>query len=137
MAASGACFCGGVRFALARIKSVVHCHCSMCRRAHGAAFVTWATVKRSDFQLDDGKGLLTTFRSSPEAVRRFCRRCGTMMFFEGERWADEVHVARALICQGEIAQPTAHVFWDDRVDWTVRDDDLPCYGGASGTEKIA
>ena len=42
-AATGRCHCGGVRF-VARFPSrfVAHCHCESCRRAHGAAFVTWA-----------------------------------------------------------------------------------------------
>ena len=42
-AASGRCHCGRVRF-VARFPSrfVAHCQCESCRRAHGAALVTWA-----------------------------------------------------------------------------------------------
>lgn len=41
--ARGRCACGRVRF-VARFPSRfnAHCHCESCRRAHGAAFVTWA-----------------------------------------------------------------------------------------------
>src|SRR5918992_1628584 len=93
----GACNCGTVRFEADRIAWCAHCHCSMCRRAHGAAFVTWAGVKRPDFRLVAGAEALRTYRSSDAAMRRFCGHCGTMLFFEGERWADEVHIARAML----------------------------------------
>ena len=40
--ASGKCLCGAVRFRMRfPSKWVAHCHCTMCRRAHGAAFVTF------------------------------------------------------------------------------------------------
>ena len=40
--ASGRCLCGGLAFEAALpSKWVAHCHCSMCRRGSGAAFVTW------------------------------------------------------------------------------------------------
>ena len=39
----GACLCGGVRFELTPpSRFCAHCLCQNCRRAHGAAFVTWA-----------------------------------------------------------------------------------------------
>ena len=132
----GTCNCGTVRFEADRIALCAHCHCSMCRRAHGAAFVTWAGVKRRDFRLVDGAEALRTYRSSTAAVRRFCGNCGTMLFFEGERWADEVHIARALL-EGEVPAPTAHVFWDDRVPWAESHDTLPKKGGPSGNAPVA
>jgi hypothetical protein len=43
--AVGACLCGAVQFELQLPATwVAHCHCTMCRRAHGAAFVTWVSV---------------------------------------------------------------------------------------------
>ena len=39
----GTCLCGSVRFSASLpSKWVAHCHCTYCRRAHGAPFVTWA-----------------------------------------------------------------------------------------------
>ena len=35
----GSCLCGGVRYeTTAPLQGASHCHCSMCRKAHGAAF---------------------------------------------------------------------------------------------------
>ncbi len=78
----GGCLCGGVRYSLARPSDdVAHCHCSVCRRASGAAFVTWATVARADLAV---AGEVRWFRSSTLAVRGFCPACGTQLFFAQE-----------------------------------------------------
>lgn len=44
---SGACLCGAVRYEVTDLlEQVAHCHCTMCQRAHGAAFVTWRKLPR-------------------------------------------------------------------------------------------
>ena len=41
----GGCLCGSIRYEImAALKDAEHCHCSMCRKAHGAAFSTNAVV---------------------------------------------------------------------------------------------
>ena len=50
-----------------------------------------------------------------------------MLFFRSERWAGELHIARAQI-EGEVDRaPQAHAFWDAHVDWVQIDpqDGLP------------
>ena len=133
---TGACLCGAVRFEVTfPTKWVAHCHCSMCRRAHGAAFVTWLGVVREQFRILEGEQL-GRYQSSPGATRSFCKRCGSPLFFESERWAGEVHIARAAIA-GEVDRaPQAHVFYSDRADWLALHDDLPKRGGVTGTEPL-
>jgi hypothetical protein len=133
----GGCLCGAVRFAIQTpTKWCAHCHCSMCRRAHGAALVTWVGVDASQFQLLSGEKELRKYPSSPAAVRSFCSVCGSPLFFESKRWAGEVHVARAAI-PGEVDRDaTAHVFYSDRADWFVVTDDVPRKGGPTGTEPL-
>src|SRR5262245_33705063 len=95
---SGACLCGSVRFEIdSTTKWCAHCHCSMCRRAHGAPFVAWVGVKSEQFRFLAGEDRVERYRSSPEATRSFCKTCGSMMFFQSTRWAGEIHVARAAI----------------------------------------
>ena len=54
VAAHGGCHCGAVRF-VARFPSrfVAHCHCASCRRAHGAAFVTWAGFPSAQVEVNE------------------------------------------------------------------------------------
>jgi len=134
---TGGCLCGAVRFELTLpSKWVAHCHCSMCRRAHGAPFVTWVGVERDRFRVVAGDADLARYRSSPPATRSFCGRCGSPLLFESERWPGEVHIARASIPGAIDREPVAHVFYSDRADWIAIHDELPRRGGATGTEPL-
>ena len=137
-AGQGRCLCGAVRFAFdTPSKWVAHCHCSLCRRAHGAAFATWIGVPRSAFRFVAGQADLTSYASTPGAKRSFCRHCGSSLLFESPRWPGEVHVAAALVEGALDRAPEAHVFFDDRVPWLDVADELPRRGGKTGTEPLA
>ena len=81
-ATHGSCLCGDVHFALTfPSKWVAHCHCSLCRRAHGAAFVTWVGMEDTHVSIDDPHSRLRWYASTPGAERGFCSRCGSTLFF--------------------------------------------------------
>lgn len=123
---SGSCLCGAVRFS-ARLPSkwVAHCHCTCCRRAHGAPLVTWVGFEADHFSLEASSAQPRWYESSPGARRASCPTCGTPMFFESERWSGEVHVARALIEGPLDREPAVHVFYETHVPWLSVNDDLP------------
>ncbi|MEJ2583304.1 MAG: GFA family protein [Acidobacteriota bacterium] len=134
---NGSCLCGAVRFeVMSPTRWCAHCHCSLCRRAHGAAFVTWFGVDRSSFELVSGTDELSWYQSTPAARRGFCSRCGSTIFFESERWADEVHIALACMEGAIDRSPNAHVFYDSHVDWIELGDELRRLGGPKGTDPI-
>ena len=70
--ARGRCHCGRVRF-VARFPSRfnAHCHCESCRRAHGAAFVTWVGFPSAQVTVTEGGDLLRAHESSPGTRRSF------------------------------------------------------------------
>ncbi len=124
--ARGSCRCGAVRFRAAwPSKWVAHCHCQDCRRAHGAAFVTWAGFASEQFALEPDSERPTWYDSSPGAQRGFCARCGSPMLFQSTRWPGEMHVARALFADPLDREPSAHVFYESHVPWLDVKDDLP------------
>jgi hypothetical protein len=131
----GGCLCGAIRFEVELpSKWCAHCHCSMCRRAHGAAYVTWVGFRADQFRVV--AGTLARYQSSPGTTRSFCGRCGSPLTFESQRWANEVHVARAAIPGAIDRVPQAHVFASDKAEWVPLSDDLPKRGGKSGTEPL-
>lgn len=69
-AAQAQCLCGDITLA-ATLPSLwaAHCHCSLCRRAHGAAFVTWVGM---DAPLRDRRCEAATSQA-PIHVRRRAR----------------------------------------------------------------
>ena len=133
----GRCLCGTVRYEVdGSIVDMVHCHCSMCRRAHGAGYVTWFGMQEDRFRVVKGQDVLVRFASSAHAWRGFCGRCGSTMLFAGERWPGEVHVALACL-DGELDRvPSANTYWDVRVPWIEGVQHLTRLGGASGTEPL-
>ncbi len=125
---SGRCLCGEIEFtATLPSKWVAHCHCTMCRRAHGAAFVTWVGVHEDSCRIDDPAARLRWYRSSGPAERGFCSQCGSTLFFRSSRWPGELHIALANFSDPVDRAPQLHVFWDSHVDWVSIDpaDGLP------------
>jgi hypothetical protein len=124
--AHGGCLCRAVTFVVdAASKWCAHCHCSVCRRAHGAGFVTWLGCVEDAVRIDDSEEMLRWFRSSPEAERGFCGRCGSTLFFRSGRWPGELHIAYGNLDDRADRVPQAHVFWESHVDWIELADDLP------------
>jgi hypothetical protein len=123
---SGSCLCGSVRLvATLPSKWVAHCHCNYCRKAHGAAFVTWAGFHDQDVLVEDPDARLHWYESSPGARRGSCSNCGTPMLFTSQRWPGEVHIARALLDEAVDKLPAAHVFYESHVAWLEVADSLP------------
>ena len=116
--AAGGCHCGRVRFvATFPSRFCAHCHCESCRRAHGAAFVTWVGFPSEQVRVTDGAEHLATHESSRETYRRFCRHCGTKLFFESARWPGETHVVLAAFDEPVDRAPTVHAFWAEHASW--------------------
>ena len=127
---AGSCFCGAVRFHFELpSKWCAHCHCSMCRKVHGAGYVTWVGFKSTGLRLEQGKEDLTWFESSAGASRGSCRTCSSSMFFRSERWADEIHVALACLDGPIDREPQTHAYHNSHVDWMPLDDALEIFNG--------
>ncbi len=76
----GGCQCGKARYeAASAISDLSHCHCSMCRKLHGAAFATFAAVARDTSAGLQGEGVLRTYASSDKIDRVFCSLCGSQL----------------------------------------------------------
>lgn len=133
----GGCLCGAVRFEVETpTRFCAHCHCSMCRKAHGAGYVTWFAVKRSQLRFLSGEDQLKTYRSSRHGIRRFCGVCGSSMFCELDTNPDDVDVVLAAM-DGPIDRlPNAHVYYDSGAAWAQLDEELPRRGGETGVEPL-
>ena len=77
---AGGCLCGAVRFRITGTPLCVsHCHCTYCRRATGAAFITWMTLPSELFEITHGEPAF--YRSTPKVRRGFCARCGSTLSY--------------------------------------------------------
>ena len=123
----GSCLCGQVRFELADTPQFInHCHCSMCRKAHGAAFGSFLHSDASGFRWLAGRSEVVDYHSSPGTVRAFCKVCGSSMPVLEE---EETHV---VIPAGSLdddpgVRPMAHIYVDSKAAWDEISDELPRY----------
>lgn len=134
---SGACLCGALRFRI-ELPTLfcVHCHCSMCRRSHGAGYVTWFAVPRSQFRIETGAEEMRRYTSSEHGTRSFCGRCGSSLFCELDEQPDHIDIVLANMEAPIDRLPQSHTWFDHRADWVTIDDPLPRLGGASGLEPL-
>lgn len=121
---TGGCLCGDIRYRIdAAPVEAIYCHCHMCRRAHAAPVVAWLTVERANFRMVSGNPV--AYRSSPEATRGFCGRCGTPLTWEAVANPTLVDVGVATLDHPETVVPDRHVWTESRIAWFEIADDLP------------
>jgi hypothetical protein len=124
----GSCLCGDVRFEIrGKLSDASHCHCSMCRKAHGAAFGTYASAKAAEFRFVSGENRITRYGSSAGIVRTFCARCGSTLPWLPESKPDVVDVALGVLDDDPGVRPACHIFVGSKAPWYEITDSLPQY----------
>jgi hypothetical protein len=103
-----------------------HCHCSRCRKAHGAAFATYVSVPVASVVLQ-GAELVGRWRPSDEDGERcFCRRCGSVVPYAV---GDVVYAPAGNFDEDPGVRPTLHMFAGSRAPWYPITDALPQFEG--------
>jgi hypothetical protein len=122
----GGCLCASVRYEVrGALGRATHCHCSMCRKAHGAAFGTYAGVQDSDFVLLSGGDDIAAYRSSAQVTRTFCRRCGSTLQFISASRPGSFSLALGTLDDDPGVRPELHIFVGSKAPWFDIADDLP------------
>ena len=134
----GSCLCGGIRFEVDQFAPQTgHCHCSMCRKFHGAAYATIAEAKKEHFRWVTGEHLLKAFTAGNGTTRSFCSNCGSSLTFASPN-ADPDLVEIALGCFDDDVpvMPDAHIYVASGAKWATPDDDLPQYEAGRDSPRI-
>ncbi len=122
----GGCLCGGVRYEISGpLGHASHCHCSMCRKHHGAAFGSYGSVRRAEFRWVSDEALVARFASSPGIERGFCRQCGSTLFWDAIENAGSFGVALGTLDGDPGVRPSLHIFVGSKAPWYEICDDLP------------
>lgn len=122
----GSCLCGGIQFEADSVPLMVNCHCSMCRKFHGAAFGSFAFVPFDDFRFLDGQDLIQLYESSPGGHRGFCRVCGSSVPVLPPQ-PEEVCIPAGLMDDDPGVRPALHLFVGSKAPWWEITDDLPTF----------
>ena len=125
---SGGCFCGEIRYETTGVPfHASNCHCSMCRRSAGAAFVTWFSVPRASVRFTRGE--LRFYRSSPKARRGFCPHCGSQLTFEDDTAPGDVDFTTCSLDDPALLPPVDDIHTANKVAWVRLDPALPAFQG--------
>lgn len=124
---TGACLCGAVRFeTTGRLREVVACHCSQCRRQSGHFYAaTW--IEDTGLSVT-GEEHITWYEASGTARRGFCRHCGSALFWK-EHGGDSTSILAGAFDQPSRLKLAYHIYCADKADYYEITDGLPQYAG--------
>ena len=124
----GGCLCGKVRYRIdGQITDGSHCHCAMCRKAHGAAFGTYGAVQQDQFHWTDGQDLIKIFSSSADMDRTFCSNCGSTFQTIYKPEPDLMYLALGTVDGDPGCRPEYHIYIGSKAPCDEVADDLGQY----------
>lgn len=128
MSFSGKCLCGSVSYKVSVDPSfVLNCHCEDCRRSTGAVFGTNVFVAEDKVQIT---GKLSSYSHTADSgntmTKRFCPKCGTLLFGNSSGRQNSVSIRAGTIDQFDLIEPQMNVFVAKKIKSTPINDSLPC-----------
>lgn len=131
----GGCLCGAVRYAINGPPRVVsYCHCSMCRRATGAAVPAWVTVACTSVEVS---GELKWHESSEHGRRAFCPACGSPVLATSTHYSRYYDITIGTLDDPAAVPPSRHVFAAYRLPWLDDATALPAHADDSRSPLLS
>lgn len=127
MTHQGGCHCGAVRYEVSGTPQHVSlCHCTDCRKSSGAPMVAWAAFAEDQFRLLQGDPV--RFNSSGAALRSFCARCGSGLFYRNADFLPGlVDIQTATLDDPDSLPPNSHIQIAERISWMENAHELPTF----------
>ena len=120
----GSCLCGKVKYEVTgALSDVDHCHCSMCRRQHGAAFATYADFDSGAFRWSQGEELVKIYEVAGGGGWCFCVDCGSTLAGTEEGLVSSI--ALGTVEGDPNIKPGSHIYVGSKAPWFDITDDLP------------
>ena len=134
---TGSCLCGEIKYSVDKLeKQIAHCHCTMCRKFHGAAFATYGEAKTENFHWLSGEKLLKNYIGENGTKRLFCSSCGSSLVFIPSNDTGEFVEFSLGTLDSEIPnKPDAHIFTNYSSCWYQITDKLPQFQEGRNSAK--
>lgn len=121
----GSCLCGTLRYEIeGPFTLMMNCHCSMCRKHHGAPFATFTAAALTGFRWVSGENAVAHYASSPNGKRSFCTMCGSVAPLLMSE-AGLAVVPAGTLDEDPGIRPQAHMFVGSKAPWYTISDSLP------------
>jgi hypothetical protein len=123
---TASCLCGSIEYHLSgRPINFNLCHCTMCRKFHGAAFGPYVRLKSENFNITKGNEYETVYKSSEWASRSFCKKCGSSLRYIYHKEPEVIFIAAGIIDGDPGIKPKQHIFTKDKCAWYEIKDEIP------------
>jgi hypothetical protein len=124
---NGSCLCGAIEYEVELVAGMIfNCHCSKCRKAHGAAFATLAFAKGETLKFLKGEDALAEHKGR-RGTRAFCSSCGSRLMNYAPDKNDYLSVTLACVDTDLDVRPVSHVFTGSKASWHEPSDDIPSF----------
>ena len=113
----GSCLCGRIQFKVDGFsEQAANCHCTMCRKFHGAAYGT--LVSATNLKWLSGEECLKEYVAENETIRTFCECCGSSIGFrvKGES-ANNMELAIATFDEEIPVVVDAQIYTKYKANW--------------------
>lgn len=115
---TGSCACKAVRYSVnGRIKSVVNCHCDLCKKITGGAFETIALVSERNLRVVSGEKSLVCYALTENADKYFCGICGTPIFNQNKRVPGNSMIHIGSLDKPNSISPTINLHCNSMLSW--------------------
>jgi hypothetical protein len=120
----GSCLCGAIRYRITGpVFRMSHCHCSMCRKGHGAAFGTYLNTAPEHFEFERGEENVGRYTSSPGVIRSFCTVCGSTLQWYETRPGAAIGIAAGTLDDDPGLRADKHIYVASKAPWYELPDD--------------
>ncbi|MGA1600500.1 MAG: GFA family protein [bacterium] len=125
---SGGCSCGAICYRLLASPMFTHaCHCSLCQKLTGSAFIVNTMIEGRHFRLDSGrlKRFAGPSGSNQQHALYRCEACGDpiVSYYGGSERIAVVKVG--TLDDPQALPPQAHVYVSSKLDWVVLSENVP------------
>jgi hypothetical protein len=131
---SGGCQCGAVRYAFSvRPDNPCLCHCRMCQKQVAGPFGAWTGAHSDTFRVT--RGVVARFQSSEDALRGFCRECGTPLTYEAQS-RPRIEVTIGSLDRHAEIRPIRNIGTESVEPWLVEIAHLPSTRSGEGDNGV-
>lgn len=136
---TGQCLCGSIKYSVDKLEpNMGNCHCTMCRKFHGAAYATYAQAKFENFHWTKGEGTIKNYVAENGTVRRFCEECGSSLIFQDDTndYQEIIHFAAGTLNSDIEVKPNVHIYMESKATWLDIGDDLPKHKTGRNSKRL-
>lgn len=124
---NGSCLCGAVQFQVEEDKSrIFNCHCSYCRKSHGAAFATQLFAKGETLKFLKGEEVLSEYKHKL-GYRAFCSLCGSRIMNYAKDKNQYLSIALGCVDGDFDGSPIANCFVGSKASWFEVSNKIPSF----------